>query len=268
MGLSAAILGPLAATFGWAPAMAGTLTLPVLALLAVALVYREPERVGAAGDTMVRKGEREPVRLALPRPELLAILLVSGIYAFSNAGFISFVSFAPSYLVAGGFSVAAAGLVMGVSHWARAPLMPVGGWLMDRTARLGTIVAVGYGGAAFGIVVLAPLLWWPWLIYPLIGIFASLPVAPVMTLPSAVLPPERRRLGFGIFYTALYAAYFAFPTLAGWLQDLTGHPATPLVFGGGVLLLAVACYVALAALRRARRRPSQRMPPDTSLHSR
>ncbi|MBI4082064.1 MAG: MFS transporter [Candidatus Lambdaproteobacteria bacterium] len=246
MGLSVAILGQLAATYGWAPAMAATVALPALALLAVALVYRDPGRTGGAAS----RGGREPVRLTMPRAELLAILLVSGMYAFSNAGFIAFVSFAPSYLVAGGYSVATAGLVLGLSHWTRAPLMPLGGWLMDRTGRMGLIVAVGYGGAALGIIALAPLLWWPWLTYPLIGVFVTLPVAPVMTLPSAVLPPERRRLGFGIFYTALYSAYFAFPTLAGLLQDLTGHPATPLYFGGAVLLLAVGCYLALVALRR------------------
>jgi MFS family permease len=70
-----------------------------------------------------------------------------------------------------------------------------------------------------------------------------------MTLPAAVLPPESRTFGMGVFFTLYYAVMMIAPRFAGTLADRTGHAGTAFIAGSVMSLL---CIAALLLLRQSR----------------
>lgn len=60
----------------------------------------------------------------------------------------------------------------------------------------------------------------------------------IMALPSQVLSKENRAVGMGIFFTIYYIGMGIFPAIAGYVRELTGDPAAPLIMSGIAILCA------------------------------
>ena len=89
----------------------------------------------------------------------------------------------------------------------------------------------------------------------LISILGSMPVSPMVALPAAAMPAERRAVGLGLFYTWFYVGAAVSPALGGWLYDLAGTPAAPVYLNAVLGLVTVALYVAFIRLGQQKRRP-------------
>ena len=127
-------------------------------------------------------------------------------------------------------------------------MIPIGGYLADRSGRRDTIIATGLLG--FALTLIAALyvpLWAVPGVFVLLGLIAGLPAGPIMSLPSMVLRAENRALGMGVFFTIYYVAFMVTPAIAGWLADQAGTASAPFILGA--VMLAV-CLAALGLFRR------------------
>ena len=73
---------------------------------------------------------------------------------------------------------------------------------------------------------------------------------PVVALPGAVLAPEHRVVGMGLFWTTYFVPMTLPPPLAGLARDLTGDAGPPL---GAAAAFTALGLVALAGYVGARR---------------
>jgi len=71
------------------------------------------------------------------------------------------------------------------------------------------------------------------------GIIGGIPAGSIMAMPAAVLRPENRAIGMGLFWTIYYGVYASLPALAGLALDFTKSTASPLFFGAGLLFVAI-----------------------------
>ena len=71
-----------------------------------------------------------------------------------------------------------------------------------------------------------------------------------MALPAAVLAPEHRALGMGLFWTIFFLPMTFLPSLAGLAHDLTGDAAAPLGAAAAFAATALLALVAYAKLRQ------------------
>jgi predicted MFS family arabinose efflux permease len=238
--LALAIQAPLAAAAGWPAVMLTT------AALAPAALAAAPKRPAP--------------HVFLPRRELVLLSLAGIGVALYNGAFLVYVSYAPMLLVASGFAVVEAGLVLAATSAISTFTLPLGGHLADRSGRPRAVL---FGGAlAFcACVALLPAaaatqsLLAVAIAAALISILGSMPVSPMVALPAAALPAERRAVGLGLFYTWFYFGAAVSPALGGWLYDLAGTPAAPVYLNAVLGLATVALYVAFIRLGQQKRRP-------------
>ncbi|MEP0565050.1 MAG: hypothetical protein ABJC64_11650, partial [Paracoccaceae bacterium] len=80
-----------------------------------------------------------------------------------------------------------------------------------------------------------------------VAVLFSFAAGPVMTLPSAVLSPEMRAFGMGVFFSIYYGVMMIAPRIAGSLADASGDVSTALLCG---VAAALACIAALWLFRR------------------
>jgi MFS family permease len=231
----------------WLAGVGGVSAAHVAVLVAVAAglalflaVYRPPEGA-AAGSPSLKVG-------ALP---LVPLLLAGFIWAFFNAALSMVFSFGPALLIERGLGPAAAGSMTGVFMLVFSVAGPFGGVLADRSGRRDLVIA----GSLLWFVLLMPVA----LIVPPAAVMAvfiaggigfALAAGPIMTLPAAVLPPEVRTFGMGIFFTIYYVVMMVAPPIGASLAVATGTVAA--AFGFGVAL-ALTCALLLGAFRMVRR---------------
>ena len=84
----------------------------------------------------------------------------------------------------------------------------------------------------------------PYCPYPIalliwLGLIFGPPAGIIMALPAQVLHPENRAAGMGLFYSCHYGGMMALTALAGFSRDLTQNAATPILFGGMLLIIAI-----------------------------
>jgi MFS family permease len=244
MALALMILGPLALLAGWRVAEYAAVVAAGLALGVMALVYRDPPDAGGAGPRL---------RLNVP-PRVWALAVSAGIgWALLNASIIVVASFAPSFLMARGASVAEAGLVTGAALWISIASVPLGGLLADRVDRPKLLIVAGCLAAAVMITCIAraplPTLW-----LVLSAILLGLPPSMMMALLPRAVAAEHLATAFGVFYGLFYLGMAVSQTLAGRLRDLTGDPGMPLLFAAVLMALtvpAVAVFWRIEARRGA-----------------
>jgi MFS family permease len=179
-------------------------------------------------------------------------LLVSAgaIWMIWNLNYITFISFAPLLLIAGGRSISEAGLAVSLVSWLSLAFVPLGGWLIDRTGRANLLMTGAMLGTAALTVLLAPGRWAVPLILAM-GVVRGPVAGGINALPSEVVGPRHRSTGFGIYFTVYYLGMALLPPVAGWLQDRAGTPVAPVLFAAGC---AVLCVPALAVFRGLQRR--------------
>jgi predicted MFS family arabinose efflux permease len=252
--LALAIQAPLAAAAGWPAVMLTTAALGAVVVAALGLVYRAPAAAPAAAP------QAAVPHVFLPRREIVLLSLAGIGLALYNGAFLVYVSYAPVLLVASGFAVVEAGLVLAAASAISTFTLPLGGHLADRSGRPRAVL---FGGAlAFcACVALLPAaaatqsLVLVAIAAALISILGSMPVSPMVALPAAAMPAERRAVGLGLFYTWFYVGAAASPALGGWLYDLAGTPAAPVYLNAVLGLATVALYAAFIRLGQQKRRP-------------
>jgi len=218
--------------------------LVVLGVITAGLVlfvagYRPPEGAAAGPKTLKV--------VALPVVPLAAAGLIWGFY---NAALAMVFSFGPALLVERGVAPAAAGSMTSLFMFVFAVAVPFGGVLADKTGRRDLIIAL----SLMSFVLLIPLT----LIVPpaavtavfvAVGIGFAFAAGPVMTLPAAVLPPEMRGFGMGVFFTIYYGTMMVAPPIGGGVAEAMGTVGA--AFGFGVVL-SLACVALLGVFRISR----------------
>jgi len=153
--------------------------------------------------------------------------------------------FLPSLLVRGGFSVARAGLLLGVTTLLFIGSVLLGGAAAQWLARQETVVAIGLFvyAAALATLPYAP----PWPMLLTIGVLGGLPAGALAAAPTGVLRPASRGVGLGLFYTMYYLGMALLPPVAGRLQDAHGRSAA-VYFAAVAMLATLPCYLAFRSL--------------------
>lgn len=250
MALALVILGPLAAATSWRIAEYVTVAAAGLALALIALAYRDaPAERGAPAAAAT-----EPARFHLGVPGRVWALAVSaGIgWAVLNASVIVVASFAPSFLMSRGASVAEAGGITGLALWISILSVPLGGLVADRLKRPRLLVVAGCVATAVTIACAARAPW-PALWLVASGILLGLPPGIMMALLPRAVRPEHLATALGVFYALFYLGMAVSQTVAGYLRDVTGDAAMPLLFASGLMLVTIA---AVAVFWRIEARPA------------
>jgi MFS family permease len=250
MALALVILGPLAAATSWRIAEYVTVAAAGLALALIALAYKDaPAERGASASAAT-----EPARFRLGVPGRVWALAVSaGIgWAVLNASVIVVASFAPSFLMARGASVAQAGGITGLALWISILSVPLGGLVADRLKRPRLLVVAGCVATAITIACAARAPW-PALWLVASGILLGLPPGIMMALLPRAVRPEHLATALGVFYALFYLGMAVSQTVAGYLRDVTGDAAMPLLFASGLMLVTIA---AVAVFWRIEGRPA------------
>lgn len=243
--LSLVLLPPLAMEAGWSAALLAA-TLPALAgLLAI---WGTGYGRAAAARRQARPG-------LWPERRAWAPLLVLAVgWAGFNAALVIVLGFAPAWLAERGYGVAGAGWVASLAGWGAVPLLPFGGWA---AARAGSVLRFSAGVAALMAASVAFLPVAPLSLLLLYGLLGGLAGGPMVSLPATILPPERRSLGLGVFYTVFGLGMAGLPALAGRVRDLSGDAFAPLGFAALLLGASVLSVLGFGLLRDRLLRPGR-----------
>ena len=250
--LGLAAQAPLAQAWGWPAVMVSTAALGALVVAAIGLAYRTPAATPASVAATRRAG--------LSRKEIALVSIAGAGIALYNGAFLVYVSYAPMLLVAAGFAVVEAGAVLAAASAVSTFALPLGGHLADRSGRPRAVLFGGALAFCACVALLPPAAATQSLLLVaiaavMIAILGSIPVSPMVALPAAAIPAERRSLGLGIFYTWFYVGAAASPPLGGWLYDLAGTPAAPVYLNAVLGLATVALYAAFIGLARIKKAP-------------
>jgi MFS family permease len=235
------------------------LTLPIVAnawgVSAVFHVAAGAAAVGAASIALLYKPAPRAAMHAksigltgLSRRETGLVSVASVPWMLYNVGYALMLGFVPSLLVRGGLSVEQAGLLLGLSTLLVIGSALLGGASAQWLARPVVVVTLGLLAFTGGLVVLPYAPPWPTLIA--VGLLAGLPAGTLAAAPTAVLRPENRGAGIGLFYTGYYVGMALLPPVAGWLQDMFGR-STAVYFAAAAVLATLPFYIAFRALNAA-----------------
>jgi predicted MFS family arabinose efflux permease len=241
VGLALLLLGPLADALGWRVALSATAVVAMLALLLVIVRYRRH-------DNDRRVAMTSPTRGRISRREIALVLLAGAIWGCFNGGYAIVVSFTSILLVHRDLTVGTASVLVGASTWIGVLSIPAGGMIAQRWGHPNALLvasSVVCGACLLVVPSIDPAL-------PLLatGLLLGVPVGIITALPAEVLRPGSRGAGLGLFFTCLYVGFAGLPPIAGWLQDLSGSPATSLYCAGALFLALVPLFVAFRLVQR------------------
>jgi predicted MFS family arabinose efflux permease len=238
------LFGPLAAAAGWPVVMDLAAFAAALALLLVAMFYRDPPGMPAASAQLT---------LDLTRREWLLMSIAGVSWGIFNVAYIVLISFAPELFVARGYAETDASRVVSLIGWFLIPSIPLAGALIEKFGRPSLVMFASFLIVAAALVTLpyAAQILVPFAVLVLV---IGIPGGPLMALPAQALRPESRASGMGIFFTIFYVMMAVLPGTAGLVRDLTGSVAAPALFAAALVLL---CAVGLLLFHAARRLPEQ-----------
>jgi MFS family permease len=232
--LALLVLPPVAAATSWAAAMYLTAAFSGMGLLLTIFAYQEPAAASAAPA-----GKFE---FDLTAREFGLTTLAGLVWTFYNVGFIVVMAFGPDFIVASGWSAATANAMISTISWVVIPALPLGAWLVERIGRPYRTMIRCFLAAALAIwfvPIMSPSL--P--LFTLIGLLLALPAGLIMALPGKSVRPERLAIAMGIYFTCHYGGIGLLSAIAGYTRDLTGSPAAPIWFAGGMLIAATVMLV-------------------------
>ena len=214
--------------------------------IAMALLYRAYGVQGAAAAGSARFTPRDIAGLFRHR----AMLLVAAMQyvRLAVAGGLQF--WLPSVLVARGYSLHSAGLMVALGLTVTAPANFLGGYISDRLRRPLLVI-----GASQAMLALTTLLFvqvtQPALLVAVIvvnGLFVQLYFGPIFDVPTRVLGPRSTGLtsGFGNLFANLGGVTFTY--ILGAFKDATGSFSGGLYLLAGLCLAGLACTLALARI--------------------
>ena len=218
--------GWLAANFDWRMAFIVASTYCVIGALLVMMFCRDVP--GATKQT-------EGFRFTLNRNEIFLTVIASLVWSLFNAGYVVYLSFAPSVLVAGGYDMVSALGVISLASWLMIVSGVLCGLIADRSGKPDLIL---YFCMAAAIVALLILFIIPLAIPSslLFGLMGMAPAGLIMALTAQVTKPENRAIGMGLFFTVYFLVQAPAPAIAGWLYDLTTDEIWPILFAVALFL--------------------------------
>lgn len=230
----------LGSTIGWRIPILLTSALSLVALIVFLLVYRP-----VSGS----EGERKSVLFMNPFQAGAKIWLIGLSWMWFNAGVIAFLTFAPDYFVSRGFDIGRAGFLTSILMFAALVFNPVVGYTAHRLGKKELFIAAG-GVLLAIIMLLIPFSGLPVLaLMVLLGVAAASTPAPIFSLPSDVLTPEKLGMGFGIVTTLLNVGILVGPYLVGLTIDVTGAFQSSFVLMAGFVFLATPTILILRMMR-------------------
>ncbi|MDE0780493.1 MAG: MFS transporter [Alphaproteobacteria bacterium] len=220
-------------------------------LLLVAFVYRAPVREISSEPQPDTSAVPKKSKSRISRREVTLITISGVIWTLFNGGFLMVMAFGPAMMVSRGSDVALSGLLISYGTVAYMIAIPLGAWLSEKWARPNLVMISSFAIGAV-VVGLVPFVDAPLLLFVLAGVFIGIPTGNVMALTVEVVRSENRNTGTGIYYSVHHIGLTSMPILAGWLVDVTGDAAVPMIVGGVGTALAI---VMLGLLRAVQRRP-------------
>ena len=210
--------------------------------------------LAAAGVVLILAGYRSPERAASGAPpaqrwiggRALACVIVAGaVWGLYNAALAMIFSFGPALLTERGAPLAAASATTSLALWALALSVPLGGVLAYRLGRRDAVLAGGLA-VSIGLYALAAQPGPAALVFAALGLVAGLPAGPIMSLPAAVLRPDIRSTGMGVFYAVYYLMIVAGPAAGGAAAERAGGASAAMLLGAG---FSTACLLLLGLFR-------------------
>jgi MFS family permease len=225
--------GWLAVNFDWRWAFIVASVYCLIGALLVMFFCREaPER------TKPKSG----FKFTLNRNEVMLTVTASAVWAFFNAGYIVFLSFAPVVLVADGFETVSALGIVSITSWVMILSGVVGGQIADRSGRHDAVFYICMAAAVLALLMLVL----GSLAVPstlLLGLMGMAPAGVIMALTASAMKPENRALGMGLFFTGYFFVQAPAPAIAGWLFDITDDAFWPILFAAGMYASAAVANV-------------------------
>jgi MFS family permease len=230
----------------WRVAVYVTAAAPALAMLLVSTLPTPGERTEVESAPVIPVA-RPPLWSIHPR-EFWVILAGGAAWPLmSTGGYVVFSSYAPVMLIGRGIPHTTAALVISLLSWLLIVIIPLGGYLTDRTEKKDLMF---WGGclAAAAAIAMVPIMD-PVELWVVLAAILGFTVGMVMALPGEVLSPESRATGLGLYYTMYYIGTGILPAIAGWIQDTTGSAAFVIWFSAACLALAPFSLLAFRILQ-------------------
>lgn len=243
IGIGVALLtqGALAQAVSWQAAFVATAAMAALGILSVFLGYTRAPGAQPAQKVDLR---------AFSGQEWLLLGATSMPWMLLNAGYVLIVAFLPIYLVHSGMSLVAAGAFTATNTILSIASVQAGGLLVQRYGHADLIVYLSLAGSAVATVGLlnsaSPL---PWIIAS--GLILGLSGGVLASLPGAVLRPESRSAGMGVFFTLNYAGMAIAPPVAGWIAVRTESSAAPVTMAALCLAAGAGAFAIARWLQKA-----------------
>ena len=217
-------------------AMLAVSGITALGFVVLAVGYRPPPRIDTGN----------PVKMPLRGAIFGAVVCAGLMWGLYNAALGMIFGFAPAMLAERGWSATAASSATSIVLWLVAISVPLGGIVADRLKRGETVLLAGLivFGAMLAYAVRTDAVY---VSFALLGLVAGIPAGPIMSLPTKVLPPEKRAVGMGIFFTLFYLLVVLAPIGAGYLAEISGR--TSIAFDLGVAMLIVSVMLMIAYRR-------------------
>ena len=219
----------------WRVAVYVTAAVPALAIMLVSILPASGESTKA--DSAPAIPAARPPLWSINRREFWIIMAGGAAWPLmSTGGYVVFSSYAPIMLIDRGISHTSAALIISILSWLLILIIPLGGYLTDRTGKKDLMFWGGCLTAAAAIA-MVPIME-PVALWVILSAILGITVGMVMALPGEVLSPESRATGLGLYYTLYYIGTGILPVIAGWIQDTMGSASFVIWFSAACLSLA------------------------------
>jgi cyanate permease len=212
VGLAMAILPFIAELTSWSGAVFANAATIVLAIVFLLTTFGNRE-------TDSGEGKKLPGLWQVNRREFILSVLAGIGYGLFATGYVVFMAFLPTLLIAQGMHAIEAGLTTSLAAAVSLVSVPLGGVLSDKTGKPNHFIVGGALGTAltcFFVPYFAPTLLW----ILLFGFLRGGCTGGIMALTSQVLRPESRSNGFAVSSAVYFACMAAFPPVGGLLRAM------------------------------------------------
>jgi MFS family permease len=230
-----AALTAAAATAGWSWAFYGAAAGCAVALTLLATVYAPPALAAARVQMPLS---------TLTRREFRLVTLAGLFWMALNGAYVIVLGLGPEMLIERGVQPVEAATAASMMPWAFLLALPLGAWVATRWDVPNLIMVLALAGSAilaFWISVEAGAIE-----FLAFGLFLAFGTATVAALPSEALREESRSTGLGYYFVWYFIGSATFPTIGGWVGDVTGTAAGPMILAGASLVM---CLALLRAFR-------------------
>lgn len=253
---SPAVIGTMAFTIGWRPAL---LIAGVVGLVVLALVSRFDEALGGRATLSDKMRDDHRYGALIRQPGIVSGFVFFALAAIAGIGFQSFGVPALISIHQVPLAVATTGLT--VYLLAQASGIFAGGWIVDWTKRHDLVAVTGMGLAALAMAVAGGSTFPFTAVLSLIAFagFSAGTVGPARDmLIRAAAPEGATGKVFGFVYSGLDIGSCLGPLAFGWLMD---HDSPRLVFAAIALTMALTLPMVMTVRRNAKK-PAAAQPAD------